>query len=187
MPTFYSMPLMAGIMTRNTTTLYLLSLLSLSTTLSLLASSASADWLEEGDQFYFQTSLYTVHYDPQDDHNNKQNLVNIEFQKASQWLGGLAFFKNSFGQSSQLAYVGYNWTIPYTKEFMYFKFVGGLMHGYDGQYKDKIPLNEAGIAPAVIPSFGVKYKRVQSEITLFGAAGAMWTIGFNFPITGEKE
>jgi len=184
---FLATPLIAKIMTRNITTPYLLPLLSLLATLSLATSNASADWLEEGDQFYFQTSLYTVHYDPQDDHNNKQNLINLELQKASQWLGGLALFKNSFGQSSQFAYLGYNWTIPYTREFMYFKFVGGLMHGYDGQYKDKIPLNQAGIAPAVIPSIGVRYKRVQSEIALFGGAGAMWTIGVNFPVSGGKE
>ncbi|MFD2229586.1 sn-glycerol-3-phosphate transporter [Alkalimarinus sediminis] len=174
-------------MTRNSITQNLLPLLSIIVSIALLVPNASADWLEEGDQFYFQTSLYTVHYDPQDEHNNKQELINVEFQKASQWLGGLALFKNSFGQSSQFAYLGYNWTIPYTREFMYFKFVGGLMHGYDGQYKDKIPLNQAGIAPAVLPSIGVKYKRVHSEIALFGAAGAMWTIGFNFPISGEKE
>lgn len=178
---------MAEIMILKTNTYHLLSPISLLVTLCLASSSVAADWLEEGDQFYFQTSLYTVHYEPKDEHNNKQNLVNIEFQKASQWLGGFALFKNSFGQTSQFAYLGYNWTVPYTQEFMYFKFVGGLMHGYDGEYKDKIPLNQAGIAPAVMPSIGVKYKRIQSEVALFGAAGAMWTIGFNFPIAGEKE
>ncbi len=178
---------MTVIMTRYTLFQYLLPLLCFSTTLSLAATSASADWLEEGDQFYFQTSLYTVHYDPQDDHNNKQNLINVELQKASQWLGGLAVFKNSFGQSTQFGYIGYNWTVPNTQKLMYFKFVGGLMHGYEGEYKDKIPLNEAGIAPAVVPSFGVRYKHIHSEVALFGGAGAMWTVGFDIPITANSE
>ncbi|WP_250657217.1 sn-glycerol-3-phosphate transporter [Alkalimarinus coralli] len=161
--------------------------LSLLFVLSVTSINVYGDWLEEGDQFYFQTSLYTVHFDPQDDHNNKQDLINLELQKASNWLGGLAFFKNSFGQNSQFAYLGYNWTIPHTQDFMYIKLVGGLMHGYDGKYKDKIPLNQAGVAPAILPSIGVRYKRVQSEIALFGAAGAMWTIGVNFPIAGETD
>ena len=182
--------MLPGIMTCTSTTNSPLSMrifayISQLMVLGFTTTNASAEWLEEGDQFYFQTSLYTVHYSPKDEHNNKQNLINLELQKASQWLAGLALFKNSFGQSSQFGYLGYNWTIPYTQDFMYFKFVGGLMHGYDGQYKDKIPLNQAGIAPAVIPSIGLRYKRIQSEIALFGAAGAMWTIGFNFPITGD--
>ena len=173
-------------MTRNTCSSRL-SLVCLSIIFFLPVFGVSADWLEEGDEFYFQTSLYTVHFDPQDDHNNKQNLINLELQKASRWLGGFAVFKNSFGQTSQFAYAGYNWIIPYTHEFMYFKLVGGLMHGYDGEYKDKIPLNEAGIAPAILPSVGVRYKRVQSEIAFFGAAGAMWTVGVNFPVSNNRE
>ncbi len=153
--------------------------------LTQISSYAMADWLEEGDYFYFQTSLYTTHFDPKDEHNNHQHLINLELQKKSNWLVGLAFFDNSFGQPSEFGYIGYNWTIPSTNELLYAKLVGGLMHGYEGEHKDKIPLNEAGIAPAILPSFGIKYKRVHSEIALFGFAGAMLTIGVNFPIAGE--
>ena len=137
--------------------------------------------------FYFQTSLYTVHFEPKDEHNNDQKLVNLEFQKNTNWLGGLAFFKNSFGQPSQYAYGGYSWTIPATKQLLYTKLTAGLMHGYDGEYKDKIPLNENGIAPAIVPSLGIKYKSVHSELTLFGAAGVMLTLGYDFTIPSHQD
>jgi hypothetical protein len=81
-------------MTRNTF-LFILGLF-----LTQNSTPAFADWFEEGDQFYFQTSLYTVHFEPKDDHNNNQKLINFEFQKNSNWLGGLAFFRNSLPSSA---------------------------------------------------------------------------------------
>jgi len=160
-------------------------LLFLGVLLTQNATVSYADWLEEGDMFYFQTSLYTIHFEPKDEHNNHQKLLNFEFQKNTNWLGGLAFFKNSFGQPSQYVYGGYSWTIPSTNQLLYTKVTAGLMHGYDGEYKDKIPLNDNGIAPAIVPSLGIKYKSVHSELTLFGFAGMMLTLGYDFTISNH--
>ena len=160
-------------------------LLLLGVFLTQTATVSSADWLEEGDMFYIQTSLYTVHFEPKDDHNNNQKLINFEFQKNTNWLGGIAFFDNSFGQPSQYLYGGYSWSIPSTNQLLYTKLTAGLMHGYDGEYKDKIPLNENGVAPAIVPSLGIKYKSIHSELTLFGAAGMMLTLGYSFTVSNQ--
>ena len=41
----------------------------------------------------------------------------------------------------------------------------------------KIPFNRFEIAPAVIPSLGVEYRRVSAEVLLLGAAATMINIG----------
>ena len=136
---------------------------------------------DEGDAIYLQTSLWTVHFNPNEDHTNNQRLINVELDKASGWVFGLALFRNSFDQPSEYLYAGYQWTLPKTRQLAYFKLSGGLLHGYTGEHQDAIPFNSTGIAPAILPSFGVKYKRFQSEILLFGTAGMMLTVGVNFP------
>jgi hypothetical protein len=139
------------------------------------------NWFDDTDEFMIQTSLFTKHWTPKPEHNNRQELIGFELQKESNWVFGGAFFKNSFGQDTQFLYAGYKWMIPQMDDTFYFKLAGGPMHGYKGQYKDKIPLNQAGVAPAVLPAIGFQYKRVQSELILFGAAGIMITMGFTLP------
>jgi hypothetical protein len=137
---------------------------------------------DEGDAIYLQTSLYTIHFNPSEDHTNNQRLLNVELDKASSWIFGFAYFSNSFDQPSQYLYAGYNWTLPKTRELAYFKISGGLLHGYKGEHQDAVPYNSTGISPAILPAVGVKYQRFQSELTLFGTAGMMLSVGVNFPI-----
>ena len=63
------------------------------------------------DRFYFQTSRATVHWNPQDDHNNNQKLVYGEWRLEERWLEGqvlvgAAAFSNSFYQPSQFVFGG---------------------------------------------------------------------------------
>ncbi|MCP4047628.1 MAG: hypothetical protein GY732_16775, partial [Gammaproteobacteria bacterium] len=57
---------------------------------------------------------------------------------------------------------------------------GGLLHGYKEPYEDKIPLNDLGIAPAIVPAFGFRYKRVFTQIQILGTAAVTVTAGFSF-------
>jgi erythritol kinase len=66
------------------------------------------------------------------------------------------------------------------QDWIYFKLTGGLLHGYKEPYDDKIPMNGLGVAPAIVPAFGFKYKRVLTEIQILGTAALTWTVGFNF-------
>lgn len=138
------------------------------------------------DRFYLQTSVYTLHYNPTPEHVNQQNLLNLEwrfnsFAAGGQWLAGLALFANSFGQSSQYLYGG--WLVRPFDELqpLYFKITAGALHGYKGEYQNKIPFNSSGVAPAILPSVGYCYKRVCSELVLFGNSGLMVTLGVTLP------
>lgn len=123
-----------------------------------------------------QTSLYTKHFHPDVQHVNHQRLVNLEYQRADNWLAGVAFFRNSFGQPSEYLYLGKLWR-PFSAQAVHVKLTGGLLHGYKGEFRDKIPFNKSGIAPALLPSIGYSTRRFTSEFILFGTNGMMFTLG----------
>lgn len=148
------------------------------------AWSAPEPW--RTDRFYLQTSVATVHFHPDPDHVNKQNLVNVEwrfdeFWGGGQWLAGAAIFKNSFGQPSQYVYGGWLARPFVDAQPLYFKITAGALHGYKEPYQDKIPFNSSGVAPAILPSMGYCYRRFCSELVIFGTAGAMLTAGVTLP------
>jgi hypothetical protein len=151
--------------------------------LLMVAGSASALDIKE---WRFRTSLYTKHWDPDPDHVNNQKLINLEFETTNNWIYGFAWFDNSFGQPSQYLYAGYTWKL-FSRDWAYFSLTGGFLHGYKEPYEDKIPLNELGVAPAIVPTFGVKYKRVFGEIQILGTAAVTVTAGFSFGRKPENE
>ena len=128
--------------------------------------------------WYAQTSVYTRHYSPDPEHNNHQDLIGIERNQASGWVFGGATFRNSFRQRSNYAYAGKRYD---SSEYpVYLKVTGGLLQGYRGDYKDKIPLNRYGVAPVIIPSVGTHYGPLAAELVFLGANAAMVTSGVRF-------
>jgi len=137
------------------------------------------------DRWYFQTSLYTWHFHY--DAAHKQSLVLDstyrfnEYWLGGQWIAGLTLFTNSFGQFSQYLYGALQWRpIPEHQPF-YFKVSAGLVHGYQGQYKDKIPFNSTGVAPVIIPGVGYCWTRYCTEAILLGFNAMMFTVGVTLP------
>ena len=128
---------------------------------------------------YLYTSLYTRHYDPDPDHVNDQNMLGYESETGRNRLWGLAMFDNSFGQESQYLYLGQKWR-AFESDRWYYKLTGGLLHGYKEPYEDKIPLNELGVAPAIIPALGYRQRSFFAEFTQLGLSAGMVTVGFVF-------
>jgi len=143
------------------------------------AADDEPDFIDQIDKWRFQTSLWTKHFTSRPDHDNTQELVNMELWLKNKWHGGLAFFDNSYGQSSQYVYIGKAWSILDSPHF-YVRVTGGLIHGYKDEYKHKIPLNNLGIAPAIVPAFGAQYGPVFTEIQTLGVSAVMWTVGLQF-------
>lgn len=131
------------------------------------------------EQRFVYTSLYTTHYDPDPDHVDGQPMVGVEFEIPGNRLVGMAFFDNSFGQDSQYLYWGKKWHVR-ESEHWYLKLTGGLLRGYKEPYDDKIPFNGLGIAPAVIPAIGYRYKNRYVEFVQLGFAAGMITVGRTF-------
>ena len=144
--------------------------------LLLAAGHASAMEIAE---WRFQTSLYTMHWSEDEEHVSNSKLLNLEFTTTNNWLYGFAHFDNSFGQPSQYLYAGYSWPL-FGKDWAYFVLTGGFLHGYKEPYEDKIPLNDLGFSPAIVPTFGLKYKRVFTELQILGTAAVTVTAGFSF-------
>jgi hypothetical protein len=138
------------------------------------------------DPWYFQTSLATVHFSSDPDHDNTQNLIYGEYRFSSRWLEGqplvgASFFDNSFGQSSQFVFAGLLWRPSEKVPEFYVKVAVGVIHGYSGEFQNKIPYNSTGYAPGIVPGVGYCYNRICSELILFGTAGILWTIGVTLP------
>ena len=154
------------------------------TILMLYNGTLSADDTNEEDpwsvkQWSLQTSLYTRHWSPEPDHNNDQRLVALEAQFHNRWLAGVNAFRNSYDQSSQMIYIGKRWNL-FNSDEVYFKLMGGLVHGYKGQYKDKTPMNGLGIAPVVLPAFGYRYRRLGVVARFAGVAAVVISGGVTF-------
>jgi hypothetical protein len=149
-------------------------------TISLDASAVTTDIPDNNYDVTLQTSIATRHFHPSPTQNNHQDLLNLEWNYDSNLVVGAATFRNTFNQQTELAYWGAKFHPIDSQPEMYVKVVGGLIHGYHGEYRDKIPFNGNGIAPAILPAVGYCYKKVCSELIVFGAAGAMLTGGVRF-------
>jgi len=142
-----------------------------------IEADESSGWKISG--WNIQTSLYTKHWDSDPDHTNHQKLIGPELVFENNYLVGLAIFRNSFDQPSQFLYIGKTWRL-FRTEWLYFKLVGGLLHGYKKPFEDKIPFNGLGVAPAILPSFGVRYKYFMMEAQIAGTAAITITGGLRF-------
>lgn len=148
--------------------------------LSGVTATAVDAHAEEEARWLLQTSLYTRHYHYNPEHNEHQHLINLEYQRPDQWIVGAAAFKNSYRQPTQYVYFGMLFRPVESVPMLHFKLTGGLIHGYKGQYRDKIRYNSRGVAPAIIPAIGLSGKYVSGEVNFFGAAGMMITMGVLF-------
>lgn len=138
------------------------------------------------DRFYFQFAYYTWHFHYDEDHQQSY-LFDAEYHFKETWLGGqwiagLALFQNSFGQFSQYIFGGLVWRPIEEHQPFYVKLTAGPLHGYTGQYQDKVPFNHDGWAPAIIPGVGYcVMKRYCGEFVLLGTNAALFTVGMTVP------
>ncbi|MFO1324699.1 MAG: sn-glycerol-3-phosphate transporter [Burkholderiales bacterium] len=137
------------------------------------------------DRWYLQTSYLTVHFHYDPDHQQAAMLDTSYYFKErwldGQWFAGLALFTNSFGQFSQYAYGGLKWRPLEEHQPFYLKLSAGVVHGYSGEYQDKIPFNSSGFAPGIIPSAGYCWNRYCGEIVLLGFNALLFTVGVTIP------
>ncbi len=160
----------------------------------LLASSPAlaeeaSDWRESLDwpprmelsHVLVQTSLYTDHFSSDPNHTNNQQLIGLELHNPDLWFTGFARFKNSFNQDSHYLYVGREFPVWESADTrIRAKLTAGALHGYRGEYRDKIPFNRYEVAPGILPTVGVSWKRLETDLMVFGTAGLMVTAGYRF-------
>jgi hypothetical protein len=153
-------------------TLYLASLFP-------FAAQAEEHWYSYH-HLYFQAGSY-VHFHSDDDFAGNRLFASLEAIKSSDWLYGLALFNNSFDQFSQYLYAGKILNFHGRLDGFHARITAGLLHGYKGDFKDRVPLNDAGVSPAVIPGIGYKKKgRFGADAYLLGFSGVLFTAGMDF-------
>jgi len=162
----------------------LIPLLALLAAPAALAAERQPIWppVLEVNHVLLQTSLYTRHFNPQPEHNNTQELISLELHNPQRWLVGGARFLNSFDQEAIYLYAGREFPFwePSDNVTVRAKLTAGLLHGYRGEYQDNIPFNRYGTAPAALPSVGVQWGRFETDLIVFGTAGAMIIGGIRF-------
>lgn len=144
-----------------------------------------ADIFVPGDLLMLQAAPGAIHYSSSPDHAKFSWLVGLEWQSPERWLVGGAYFNNSFDQKCQYYYVGKSWTLDFISDnelfkSLYFKLTGGLLLGYKEPYEDKIPFNNNGVAPGIVPGLGYKYENFSVQLDALGTAGLMFTFGYDF-------
>ena len=144
-------------------------------------SSLGADGgAEPAKKWDLTISPYTHHWSNNPEHKDVV-LVAIDEQLPGDRLCGISFFTNSFGQPSTYLYVGQRWNPLPSDDKLFLKVTAGVLYGYVGVYRNKVPLNHNGFSPAVIPSLGYMFTRTDSaQVLLLGTAGIMVAYGHRF-------
>jgi hypothetical protein len=157
------------------------------------APAAQAQWLAPGDQLRMSYGPAAYHFEPSDEHVNANHLVAAELltSRWTRWgaeraIAGFALFDNSFGQFSQYLYVGLEWDLARVAGGdVYANATVGLLHGYKEPYEDKIPFNDLGIAPVIIPTLGWRHGRFALSVSLLGGNGLLGAIAWTFDLPSK--
>jgi len=154
------------------------------------AAPTQAQWVAPGDQLRISYGPTAIHFSPSDDHAKWNHLVGVEWLTprwtlwgADRSMAGIALLDNSFAQFSQYLYVGQEWDVGrLAGGTVALSVTAGLLHGYKGEHKDKIPFNALGVAPVIIPAAGWRYGAFGAWITLLGANGLLFGISWSIPL-----
>ena len=125
-------------------------------------------------------SPYTLHWRYNPEHR-PVGLVALDRHLKGGRFCGLALFSNSFGQESAYIYLGQQWNDLFGNPKLFTKLSAGFLYGYRDQYKDKIPFNQFGLAPVIIPSLGYAITPTDSaQVFVLGTAGLLFAYGHSF-------
>jgi hypothetical protein len=144
---------------------------------SFLAVEGAPEPTQRGE---FSFSPYTHHWNRSPEHRHVV-LVALDQTLPGNRLCGVSFFSNSFGQPSVYVYAGQQFNGVLGVPRLFVKLTAGIMYGYVSPYENKVPLNQNGFSPAIIPSLGYKLSQHDSvQVKLLGSAGLMLSYGRSF-------
>ena len=126
-------------------------------------------------------SPYTLHWSPSPNHRTTW-MFGGEKQYANGLVLGVAYFSNSFGQDSAIAYRGRRLTHWSSYDKLYAQWTAGLMYGYKPPYNDEVPLNFRGFSPVAVLSLGWQFTpRYALQLNALGTAAVMFQFSMEMP------
>ncbi|MET0333699.1 MAG: ABC transporter ATP-binding protein [Rhizobacter sp.] len=151
-----------------------------STTAAPVSKPASLEASPGGDRWRVMASPYTIHYSHDEKHKPVW-MVGLERERADGLLLGAVYFSNSFGQPSGFVYGGqrlYDFS-PYPQLFA--QWTAGVMYGYRGEFKDKVPFNYGGFSPGVVLALGWQFTpRYSVQANVLGNSALMFQFAVDF-------
>jgi hypothetical protein len=147
--------------------------------LALAQNAESSDLIGPG-HWRLTVAPVSTHFRYNEDHQNAW-AIGVERQRTDDWLGGAAFFSNSFGQPSGYVYVGKRFPGLFDQAPLFAQATAGLMYGYVGKYASKVPLNYNGFSPGAVVSLGWQFNpQFATAVHLLGDAGLMLQLSYDF-------
>ena len=129
----------------------------------------------EGRPYEIFVSPYTHHWTASEEHKPVR-AVSVSRLLPDTRFCGFSLFTNSFGQPSAYAFAGKYWPSPIASmPNVYVSLSGGIMYGYVGRFKNKVPLNVGGFSPVIVPAVGYRFNaRTAIEMQILGTAAVMF-------------
>lgn len=121
-------------------------------------------------------SPYTYHWSNENASQHKPvYAVSVSRLLPDQRFCGFSLFRNSFGQPSAYAYTGWAWPHLWAAHpEVYGTVTAGIIYGYVGEFKNKVPLNVGGFSPVLIPAVGYRLSPALAvEVQILGTAAVM--------------
>lgn len=128
-------------------------------------------------------SPYTYHWSDENASDHRAVFaLGVTLKLPNQRFCGASLFRNSFGQPSAYAFTGWYWpNLWRTYPSVYAAVSAGVLYGYVGRFKDKVPLNFGGFSPVLIPALGYHVTpKVSVEVQLLGTAAVMFGTHWRF-------
>ena len=125
---------------------------------------------ENGNKLTLTVSPYVQHFNLEKEYS-EVFLVGLEREHPDGWLDGIAFFRNSFAQPCLYLFpFGGVYHSIFGVEPLSFKWTAGLLYGYVGEYKDRVPLNYKGFSPGVNVALAYQFTpEWAGQVTLGGS------------------
>ena len=139
---------------------------------SIARAEEGTDWLGPG---YWRAALspFSLHFRYSAEHRYVW-AMGVERQRSDDWLAGASYFRTSFGQPSSYVYVGKRFSGLLGEPQLFAQASAGMLYGYRGPYKNKVPLNHNGFSPGALASLGWQFnKNYAATVHLLGDAGMM--------------
>lgn len=138
---------------------------------------------EKAHAYWAFASPYTYHWSDENAKDHRSVFaLSVSRQLPNQRFCGASLFRNSFGQPSAYAFTGWLWPHLF-KAYpeVYATVSAGIVYGYVGEFKDKVPLNVGGFSPVVIPAIGYRITpRLAVEVQVLGTAALMFGTSWRF-------
>lgn len=133
--------------------------------------------------YWVFASPYTYHWSDENKKDHRQvYALSISRQLPNNRFCGASLFRNSFGQPSAYAFTGWHWpNLLRSHPEVYATLSAGIVYGYVGEFKDKVPLNVGGFSPVAIPTVGYRLTpQLAVEIQILGTAAVMFGANWRY-------